>query len=148
MSALEDPEVIEIMCNPDGRLWVERYGHDQECIGDLSKAQIKLILSLTASALEMTVDKYNPIIEGEFPLDGSRFEGVYPPLVGPYPAFDIRKLASKIITLPEYVANGEMSQNASDIIEAAVLDRKNIVVVGGTSSGKTTFVNADRKSVV
>jgi hypothetical protein len=75
MGALEDAEVIEIMLNPDGSLWIERYGQDHERIGVIPPAQGRLILSLTASGLDITVNDRNPIVEGEFPLDGSRFEG-------------------------------------------------------------------------
>jgi type IV secretion system protein VirB11 len=142
MGALEDPEVVEIMLNPDGSLWIERYGRDHEYIGGISPAQGRLILSLTASGLDMTVNDKNPIVEGEFPLDGSRFEGAFPPIVGPGPSFSLRKKASRVFTLTEYLAAGSISEQVIVIIHEAVLQRKNIVVVGGTSSGKTTFVNA------
>jgi len=142
MGALEDEEVIEIMLNPDGSLWIERYGQDHECIGEIPPAQGRLILSLTASGLNITVNDKNPIVEGEFPLDGSRFEGTYPPIVGPGPSFSLRKKASRVFTLTEYLAAGSITAEVVSIIHDAVLRRLNIVVVGGTSSGKTTFVNA------
>lgn len=142
MEALRDETVIEIMLNPDGKLWIERYGQEQECIGELSLAQSKQILSLVASALDITVDALHPVVEGSFPLDGSRFEGTFPPLVGPGASFSDRKKASRVITMQEYLAQGVITPEVPPIIRAAILDRKNIVVVGGTSSGKTTFVNA------
>ena len=142
MDALRDPAVIEIMLNPDGRLWIERYGQEQECTGELPLAQGKLILSLTASALNITVDALHPVVEGSFPLDGSRFEGTFPPLVGPGASFSLRKKAKRVITFAEYLEKGVIGPEVPGIIREAILDRKNIVVVGGTSSGKTTFVNA------
>jgi type IV secretion system protein VirB11 len=142
MNALEDESVVEIMLNPDGSLWIERYGRDHERIADISPAQGRLILSLTASGLDLTVNDRNPIVEGEFPLDGSRFEGAFPPIVGPGPSFSLRKKASRVFTLAEYTAAGSITAEAVSIIRTAVRQRKNIVVVGGTSSGKTTFVNA------
>ena len=142
MGALEDEEVIEIMLNPDGSLWIERYGQDHERIGDISPAQGRLILSLTASGLDITVNDRQPIVEGEFPLGGSRFEGTFPPIVGPGPSFSLRKKASKVFTLAEYLAAGSITAQVIEIIHDAVLRRLNVVVVGGTSSGKTTFVNA------
>ena len=142
MGALEDAEVIEIMLNPDGSLWIERYGQDHEHIGNISPAQGRLILSLTASGLDITVNDRNPIVEGEFPLDGSRFEGTFPPIVGPGPSFSLRKKASRVFTLEEYRLSGSITAKAVAMIEDAVRRRLNIVVVGGTSSGKTTFVNA------
>lgn len=142
MDALRDPSVIEIMLNPDGRLWIERYGQEQECTGELPLTQGLLILSLTASALNITVDALHPVVEGSFPLDGSRFEGTFPPLVGPGASFSLRKKAKRVITFAEYLENGVIGPEVPGIIREAILDRKNIVVVGGTSSGKTTFVNA------
>jgi type IV secretion system protein VirB11 len=142
MGALEDEEIIEIMLNPDGSLWIERYGQDHEHIGNISPAQGRLILSLTASGLDITVNDKSPIVEGEFPLDGSRFEGTFPPIVGPGPSFSLRKKASRVFSLAEYCAAGSITTEVIEIIHAAVLCRQNIVVVGGTSSGKTTFVNA------
>ena len=142
MDALEDPDVIEIMLNPDGSLWIEKYGQEHEPIGLISVAQSRLILSQVASGLNLTVNEKNPIVEGEFPLDGSRFEGTFPPIVGPGPSFSLRKKASRVFTLEEYMLSGSLTPEAVAIIENAVHCRQNIVVVGGTSSGKTTFVNA------
>lgn len=142
MGALEDPGVIEIMLNPDGSLWIERYGHDHERIGGITPDKGRLILSQTASALDLTVNAEHPIVEGEFPLDGSRFEGTFPPIVGPGPSFSLRKKASRVFTLQEYMNAGSITAQVIEIIHEAVLRRWNIVVVGGTSSGKTTFVNA------
>lgn len=142
MQPLRDPGVVEIMLNPDGRLWIERYGEEQECVGEIAPMQGRLILSLVASALEMTVDAKHPVVEGSFPLDGSRFEGAFPPIVGPGPSFSLRKKAGRVFTLQEYVEAGVMGAEVVPIIREAILERRNIVVVGGTSSGKTTFVNA------
>ena len=142
MNALEDPDVIEIMLNPDGSLWIEKYGQEHEPIGVISVAQSRLILSQVASGLDLTVNEKNPIVEGEFPLDGSRFEGTFPPIVGPGPSFSLRKKASRVFTLEEYMLSRSLTPEAVSIIEEAVRQRQNIVVVGGTSSGKTTFVNA------
>lgn len=141
MKALRDKDVIEIMLNPDGKIWIEKYGQEQQCVGELPVAQSLLLLSMTASLLNLVVNDRNPVVEGSFPLDGSRFEGVFPPIVGPGASFSLRKKASKIITLPEYLQQGVITNDVIPIIKDAILTRKNIVVVGGTSSGKTTFVN-------
>ena len=142
MNVLEDSMVIEIMLNPDGSLWIEKYGRDHERIGEIALAQSRLILSQVASALDLTVNAEHPIVEGEFPLDGSRFEGTFPPIVGPGPSFSLRKKASRVFTLEEYMAAGSITTRVVEVIHEAVRQRLNIVVVGGTSSGKTTFVNA------
>lgn len=141
LNALENPSVVEIMLNPDGKLWIEEYGKDQEHIGNIDEDKARLILSLVASGLDVTVTSLTPIIEGNFPLDGSRFEGTYPPIVTK-PSFSIRKKANKIIPLSEYLSHGVITEKVIEIIKQAVLDKKNIIVAGGTSTGKTTFVNA------
>lgn len=141
LNALENPGVVEIMLNPDGKLWIEEYGKDQEHIGNIDEDKARLILSLVASGLNVTVTSLTPIIEGNFPLDGSRFEGTYPPIVTK-PSFSIRKKANKIIPLSEYLSHGVITEKVIEIIKQAVLDKKNIIVAGGTSTGKTTFVNA------
>ncbi len=76
MGALRDPEVVEIMLNPDGRIWIERLGQDMEQVSAMEPGQSRLIISLVASGLETVVTTENPIVEGELPLDGSRFEGL------------------------------------------------------------------------
>lgn len=141
LGALEDPEVVEIMLNPDGALWIEKYGQQHELIGEMQRKQAESIMYLTASGLNIEVGVRQPVIEGVFPLDGSRFEGFFPPLSAA-PGFSLRKRASKRMSLGEYAASGSIRQEGVDLIEQASRAHKNIVVVGGTSSGKTTFVNA------
>lgn len=141
MDAVHDPDVLEIMLNPDGKIWIEKYGEDQKCVGELGIPQGKLILSLVASALDQTIDAKNPVVEGTFPLDGLRFEGAFPPIVGPGASFSMRKKANRIITMEDYLKTGVITDEVLPILDDAILSRKNIVVVGGTSSGKTTFCN-------
>lgn len=90
MAALEDPEVVEIMVNPDGKLWVEKLGEEMKEAGEIQPQQTRMIISLVASSLETTVTKESPIVEGELPIDGSRFEGLFPPIVKAA-SFTIRK---------------------------------------------------------
>ena len=130
MDAVRDSDVLEIMLNPDGKIWIEKYGKDQECVGELPIAQSKVLLSLVASALDLVVDAQHPVVEGSFPLDGSRFEGTFPPIVGPGASFSMRKKASKIITLQEYLASGAITEEVIPILDAAILGRKNIVPYG------------------
>lgn len=141
IEALQDPEVIEIMLNPDGRLWIEKFGRPMTLIGTVTPQQADLAITLIASAMNVTATRDSPIIEGELPLDGSRFEGLIPPVVAA-PSFTIRKKASKIFTFNDYLAAGNLSEEGKILLECAVADHRNILVVGGTGSGKTTFVNA------
>jgi type IV secretion system protein VirB11 len=141
IAALRDPDVVEIMLNPDGKLWVERLGHEMKLSGEVGAAQARLIINLVASSLETTVTFDSPIVEGELPFDGSRFEGVIPPVVAG-PSFTIRKRASKIYSLANYAQAGIMPASLIPVFKDRLLAHDNILVVGGTGSGKTTFVNA------
>ncbi len=141
MTALEDPNVVEVILNSDGTLWSERIGKKMTVIGEMNEAQGRLIVSLIASALETVVTVENPIVEGELPIDGSRFEGSMPPICTA-PSFAIRKKARTVFSLESYVENKIMPDSLFQVFSKALQNRENILVVGGTGSGKTTFVNA------
>jgi type IV secretion system protein TrbB len=138
---LEAPDIIEIMLNPDGTLWIDRLGGDMEQVGTMTAMQAEALMGTVASTLRTTISRENPVLECELPLDGSRFEAVIPPIVSA-PTFTIRRKAVKIFTLAEYVSSGIMTAPQRAAIEQAVRERKNILVVGGTTTGKTTLTNA------
>ncbi|QKV55136.1 P-type conjugative transfer ATPase TrbB [Comamonas antarctica] len=141
LAALNDPRTVEIMLNADGRLWQERLGEKMKCIGALRAAQSEAIIKTIAGYHGKEVTRGKPVLEGEFPLDGSRFAGQLPPVV-PAPTFAIRKRAVAIFALAQYVEAGIMTQAQHDALQAAVRNHRNILVIGGTGSGKTTLVNA------
>lgn len=140
---LEDPRVIEIMLNPDGALWVERLGQPMERIGSMIASQAESLMGTVASTLKTHITAENPILECELPpaFLGARFEALIPPVVSG-PTFAIRKKAGEVFTLPNYVASGIMTPAQYDAIVAGVANRENILVVGGTGTGKTTLTNA------
>lgn len=140
-AALQDPSVIEIMLNPDGKLWIEKLGEGCTIVGEMTASAAEALMGTIASCLGTVVTRESPILEGELPFDGSRFEGLLPPIVA-RPCFTIRKRASRVFTLAEYVQSGVMTQAQADTLSDAVRTRRNIVVVGGTGTGKTTLVNA------
>jgi type IV secretion system protein VirB11 len=140
-ACLSDPSVIEILLNADGTLWVERSGAPPCRLGSLAPLRAEAALATIAAAHKTAITRENPILECELPLDGSRFEGLIPPVVAA-PVFAIRRKASAIFSLGQYVAAGMMSEGQKVIIEWAVAQRQNILIVGGTGSGKTTLVNA------
>ena len=146
-AALADPRVIEIMVNPDGVLRVDRLGEGRIDTGErLEPAQIERIVRLVASHARTEVHGDAPIVSAELPPHaegraGERFEGVLPP-VATGPCFSIRKPAERLYSLVDYVGDGIMSEAAADRLRAAVTQRFNILVAGGTSSGKTTLANA------
>ena len=141
-SWLEDPGVVEIMLNPDGRLWVDRLTEGLADTGErLSAADGERIIRLLAHHVGAEVHPDSPRVSAELPETGERFEGLIPPVVSA-PAFAIRKPAVAVFTLDDYVFAGIMSADEADLLRRAVARRRNIVVAGGTSTGKTTLVNA------
>lgn len=141
LQRLDDPKTVEIMLNADGKVWLERLGENMECVSEMSPARGEAVIKTIAGYHGKAVTRQNPLLEGEFPLDGSRFAGQLPPIV-PAPTFAIRKRAIAIFTLDQYVANDIMTHQQRKTIIEAVKNYRNILVVGGTGSGKTTLVNA------
>lgn len=141
LAALADPRTVEIMLNADGCLWQERLGEGMRRIGGMRQAKAEAIIKTVAAALDQVVNKTHPLVEGELPLDGSRFAGQLPPIVSA-PTFAIRKRAIAVFTLDQYVEAGIMTARHSEVVKGAVCQHRNILVTGGTGSGKTTLVNA------
>lgn len=141
MEALEDPETLEIMLNPDGKLWREKFGQPMFCMGTVPVQRSKTILQTIAGFHKKIIDLNSPFLECELPIDGSRFAGQLPPLVAG-PTFAIRKKASRIFLLDEYVDKGVMTRAQAEFICRTIAAHKNILVIGGTGSGKTTLLNA------
>lgn len=139
--AMDDPTVVEVMLNPDGTVWTDRLGKGMEYLCDMPEVQALQMLGTVAHMLGTVINASNPRVEGELPGDGSRVEGVIPPIVI-HPSFNLRKKASAVFPLSQYVETGRVQQSDVEILRKAVLTRKNILVVGGTGTGKTTFVNA------
>ena len=140
-AALADPLVIEVMVNPDGTLRLDRLGEGRVDTGErLEAAEAERIIRLVASHVRAEVHANNPIVSAELP-SGERFEGLLPP-VALAPCFAIRKPAARVYRLADYVAEHIMMPIQADALRKAVRDRRNILVAGGTSSGKTTLANA------
>ncbi|MBB3947480.1 MULTISPECIES: P-type conjugative transfer ATPase TrbB [Rhizobium/Agrobacterium group] len=139
--ALDDATVVEIMLNPDGRLFIERLGHGVESAGAMTPAAAEVVIGSVAHALQSEADGERPIISGELPIGGHRFEGLLPPIVSG-PAFTIRRRASRLIPLDDYVTSKVMTERQASAIRSAIDSRMNIVISGGTGSGKTTLANA------
>jgi type IV secretion system protein TrbB len=141
-AALADPTVIEVMVNPDGRLWIERATLGRQDTGErIGSTEAERIIRLVAAHVRREVTDKTPIVSAELPETGERFEGVMPP-VSPAPCFAVRKPADVLYRLADYVAARIMSVRQAEVLALSVRARKNILVVGGTSSGKTTLVNA------
>jgi len=141
------PKTVEIMLNADGRLWVEQLGEAMQCFGSMTPSRAEAIIKTIAGFHRKEITRYKPLLEAEFPLDGSRFAGQLPPIVHA-PTFAIRKKAVAVFTLEQYVESGIMSAQQCALIKRAVAEHRNILVTGGTGSGKTTLVNAIINSMV
>jgi type IV secretion system protein TrbB len=139
--ALDDTSVVEVMVNPDGRLFIERLDHGMEMLAPLNPGAAEIIVGCVAHALQAEVDADRPIISGELPIGGHRFEGLLPPVVAA-PSFTISRRTSRLIKLEDYAGQGAMTAAQVGVIRQAILARMNIVICGGTGSGKTTLANA------
>jgi type IV secretion system protein VirB11 len=146
LGAMRDPRVVEVMVNPDGKIWTDRAGEGRSWTGEfMSASAAERILRTLATHAGVTVTSDQPRVSATLPETGERFQGALPPLVSA-PAFAIRKRPEMIFPLSGaregYVETGVMTANQAEAIRQAVVARKNIVVAGGTGSGKTTLLNA------
>jgi len=141
-SWLADPAVIEVMLNPDGHLWVDRLGEGMSDSGHrLSPADGERIVRLLAHHVGIEAHDRSPRVSAELPGSGERFEGLLPPVVTA-PAFAIRKPAVAVFTLEDYVSAGIMNERQAGALRHGAWQRANILVAGGTGTGKTTLTNA------
>lgn len=147
MNAFNDPSTVEIMLNADNRLWQERLGEGMRCIGTMRPSQSEAVIKTTAGYYGKEITRANPVLESEFPLDGSRFAAQLPPIVSG-PTFALRKKAVAIFGLADYVAGGTMSEDHRRVLLNAIQAHRNILVTGGTGSGKTTLINAIIREMV
>src|ERR1700678_2246047 len=162
LDLLSHDRTEDIVLNPDSTLWVKQMGQGFQQVGVMPPAQAASALNTIAAWKGTVMNHDHPIIETELPLDGSRFEGIISPIVR-HPVFAIRLRPKKIFSLSEYEQAGILTfkndtlnhlrkrdsfiddirgLSHAEIIRAAVAGKKNILAVGATGSGKTTFVNA------
>ncbi len=139
--ALARPDVVEIMANPDGGLWADIIGQGRQRMGAIDSSSAETVIRLLAAHAGENANPESPAIAGVLPATGERFQGLLPPLVD-RPTFTIRKRPKRIFTLDDYVASGVLAAAGARSIRHAIAQRQNILVAGGTGSGKTTLVNA------
>jgi type IV secretion system protein TrbB len=139
---LDEPDIVEVMLNPDGRVWIDRLGSGLTDTGHrLSPADGERIIRLVASHVGMEVHAERPRVSAELPETGERFEGLLPPVVTG-PTFAIRKPAVAVLSLQDYVVQGTMTAAQAAMLRLAVLEHRNLLIAGATSTGKTTLANA------
>jgi P-type conjugative transfer ATPase TrbB len=142
LAALVDPDVVEILVNPDGRLVLDRVGTGREDTGQILGVEAReRVIRLIADYVGETVTRDDPRLSGVLPVTGERFQGMMAPVTSA-PAFSIRKRPGMIWRLADYVRDGVMTDTQALALAEAADGRQNILISGGTGSGKTTLANA------
>ncbi|MDR1978541.1 MAG: P-type conjugative transfer ATPase TrbB [Synergistaceae bacterium] len=141
-SALDNPDIVEIMVNPDGSIWLDCIKSGMEGTGEhVAFGRRMAALGTIAAILGAEVNSKSSILKGELPFDGSRVRGTVPP-TSSGPGFCIRKHSSAVFPISRYLAEKRISDAHWTYLQNAIEEKKNILVAGGTGSGKTTFTNA------
>ena len=143
---LHDDSVFEIMCNPDGTVWVDTFGQGFVDTGIvLPPERSKLIIQSVAALSGQVITKEIPALQAEIPdshvCSSARFQGELPHIVEA-PSFNIRKHKDLNFSLKDYVNQGIMTEKQYEYLMMAIKEQKNIIAAGGTKSGKTTLLNA------
>lgn len=136
-----DETVTEVMINSDKKMFITKQEKGNIYIGESNNDKVMIILNTLASLSEITLGLENPDIDGELPMTKMRVIGQIPPVVE-NPSLNIRKKIPVIKTLDDYVNDKFITKESKEYLEKAIEEGKNILVVGGTNSGKTTFLNA------
>ena len=112
LAAIGDPQITEIIVNEDGRVWFESYGKGMHEAGlRLAASQVESLIGTVAASLGTVANADSPIVEGELPIDGIRFEGLLPP-VARKPCCVMRKPAQVLYTLDDYVRDGILQRRS------------------------------------
>lgn len=138
---LDDDDVCEVMVNADSKIWIDTFSRGLIDTGKTLTGEItSSIIIQIANHSHKTCDKDNPLLEAE--ILNMRFQGFLSPDIVENSAFCLRKHAKVVFTLEDYVNNKTMTKRQQEVILKAIKEKKNIIVAGGTGSGKTTLVNA------
>lgn len=144
--AVADADVTEVYVNPqDGLVRLDTRSRGRTDAGcSIDPHRVEMFLNAVASRFGVTLTADTPRLEAELPVGifgGSRLQGFIPPVTSG-PAFNIRKTPAAIYTLDDYVSSGVLSETRRTTLRAAVSERQNILIAGGTNTGKTTLANA------
>lgn len=137
--ALTTPGTVEILVNPDGTIWHERFGQPTVCIGQQPRGQTEAVLRLVATMNGREVHAGRPSLAGVLP-GGQRFQGFLPPRTTG-PAYCIRCPQSQVLPREAYVP-ACCTASQWDVLEAAVIAGETVLLAGGMSSGKSTLLNS------
>jgi type IV secretion system protein VirB11 len=136
---LDEPQVVDVLLNPDGSLWVERLGEERIATGDrLTPADAERIIRLVADHVGAEAHAGSPVVSAELPEGGERFEGLLPPVVVA-PIFAIRRRAATDLVLADYIRTGVLTDFEAAFLDSAMRERRNVVIAGDAKTGKTTL---------
>ncbi len=138
---LNDPAVTEIMANSDERIYIERDGKIVETdVRFMSENHLRRVIERIVSQVGRRIDESSPMVDARLP-DGSRVNAIIPPLAVDGPVLTVRVFAKDPFTSADLVELGTMTENVSQLLDACVRGRLNILISGGTGTGKTTLLN-------
>ena len=138
---LEDPDITEIMCNNTTGVWVERRGLLEETeVVFPDEASLRRVIDRIVAAIGRRVDESSPMVDARLP-DGSRVNAVIPPLAVDGPSLTIRKFSKMVLRSEDYVRTGAATPALMEFLATCVEAKLNILVSGGTGTGKTTLLN-------
>lgn len=138
---IADQEITDIMVNNKDEIFVERHGKlELTTKRFISNEQVKITIERIIAPIGRRIDESVPMVDARLP-DGSRVNAIIPPLSLTGPTLTIRKFRKERFKIEELIQMGSISEKMAEFIKACVLCRKNIIVSGGTGSGKTTVLN-------
>jgi pilus assembly protein CpaF len=138
---LQDPTITEIMCNACDEIWIEREGRIEPTDASFTDdVHYRTVIDKIVSSVGRRVDEGSPMVDARLP-DGSRVNAIVPPLALHGAVLTIRKFAAEPYTVKDLVRFGTLSLDASLVLEACVRGKRNVLVSGGTGTGKTTLLN-------
>jgi pilus assembly protein CpaF len=139
---LQDPTVTEVMVNGADQVYVERLGRIEETdVTFLDDAHLLRIIDRIVSQVGRRIDESSPMVDARL-SDGSRVNAIIPPLALKGPSLTIRKFARNALTVEDLVRLGTLSEQAAEVLADCVRGKLNILISGGTGTGKTTLLNA------
>lgn len=133
------PGLTEISVNPNGKVFTEISGHPMRLVGYIDPEKVLYFINLQADRVGKVVNESTPALDAEME-NGCRLHAAIPPIVAA-PVLAIRVPSRQVFSLSDMVEVGTLSARQAEVIKESISDRKNIVIAGGTGSGKTTLTN-------
>lgn len=138
---LDDDQVVEISLNPDNKVWIDRLGDPLRCVGSMQPEAAETFIGTVAATVRLVINYDHPSLKCRLPIGGSRFQAACPPTT-PAWIFSIRRHASVVFPLTDYEERDIMTDLQHQAIVEALYNERNVLITGGTGSGKTTLVNS------